>query len=280
MTQAFAGKSVIITGGASGIGRALGACLVASGADVTLADIDGDHVVATAAAIGATGGHALDVRNGAALQSLVDDVATRHGSLDFLFNNAGISLGGATHELSAAHWDRIIDINLRGVVNGVRAAYPRMIDQGHGHIVNTASGAGLAAPPFVTPYATTKYAVVGLSSSLRPEAALHGVRVSVLCPGSIDTPILDRGPDPDLPATASATVTAREYLAALKQKPTAADRFARGALRQVARNRAIIVVPRRAKSLWYLQRTSPALMGVVAGALARKVQRDLIHPRS
>ncbi|MEY2570260.1 MAG: hypothetical protein QOE63_610 [Acidimicrobiaceae bacterium] len=280
MRKAFEGKSVIVTGGASGIGRALASSLVASGADVTLADIDAAMVTQTATEIGATAGRAVDTRDATAMEALVDEVATRHGSIDFVFNNAGISLGGPTHELSAAHWDRIIDINLRGAVNGVRAAYPRMIEQGHGHIVNTASGAGLAAPPFVTPYATTKFAVVGLSISLRSEAALHGVRVSALCPGSIDTPILDRAPDPDLPATESATVTAREYLAAVKQKPISADRFAQRALQQVARNKAIIVVPRSAKALWCVQRISPALMGVLTGSIARKVQRELIRPRS
>ena len=112
-----------------------------------------------------------------------------------LFNNAGVALGGPTHELTAAHCDRVLDVNLRGVINGVLAAYPRMVGQGHGHIVNTASAAGLVAPPFVMAYAAGS-TVVGLSLALRPEAALHGVRVSVLCPGAVDTPILDRGLDP------------------------------------------------------------------------------------
>ncbi len=150
-----------------------------------------------------------------AVRAAVADAAGDDG-LDYLFNNVGIALGGPTHEFTAAHWDRIIDVNLRGVVNGVLAAYPAMVAAGRGHIVNTASAAGLAPPPLVAPYATTKAAVVGLSLALRPEAALHGVRVSVLCPGMVETPILDAGPA-DLPATASAPVTAREYLRRMRQ---------------------------------------------------------------
>lgn len=275
-----------MTGGASGIGRAIGAELVGAGAHVVLADIDGDaamhaarDLTPRAGAAGSITGVHLDTRDEAAFRALVSDVSARHGGLDFLFNNAGISMGGPTHELTAAHWTRIIDVNISGIVNGVLAAYPMMVEQGHGHIVNTASGAGLAPPPFVTPYATTKHAVVGLSTGLRPEAALHGVRISVLCPGSIETPILDRLPDPDLPATASAPVTARAYLATLKQKPIPAARFASEALGRVARNQAVIVVPASARSLWYLQRFSPRLMERIMRGLARRVDKALVRAR-
>ena len=114
---------------------------------------------------------------------LVEEIIERDGRLDLLLNNAGISIGGPTHEFTEAHWNRIIDVNFRGVVNGVTAAYPLMIEQGWGHIVNTASGTGLVSLPFVAAYSATKHAVVGLSTALRPEAARYGVRVSVLCPG-------------------------------------------------------------------------------------------------
>ena len=277
--SAFAGKTAIVTGGASGIGRALGAELATRGCRVTLADIDGDAAERAARGIGSINARELDTRDEGSFRALIDEVSDRDGAIDFLFNNAGISMGGPTHELTRAHWDRIIDVNIRGVVNGVLAAYPRMVDQGHGHIVNTASGAGLAPPPFVTPYATTKHAVVGLSTGLRSEAALHGVRISVLCPGSVETPILDRPPDADLPATASEPVTARQYLETVRQKPVPAARFASRALDQIARNRSVIVVPTAAKSLWYLQRLSPRLMDYVGGTIARRVQRDLVRPR-
>jgi NAD(P)-dependent dehydrogenase (short-subunit alcohol dehydrogenase family) len=274
---AFAGKTAVITGGASGIGRALGAELAAAGARVVLADIDGGAVARAAEDVGVVG-RQVDVRDRDAMLALVDEVAERDGGIDFLFNNAGLSMGGPTHELTGAHWDRMIDVNLRGVVNGILAVYPRMVEQGRGHIVNTASGAGLAAPPLVVAYAATKHAVVGLSTGLRPEAALHGVRVSVLCPGAVETAILDRTPDRDLPVTASAPVTARAYLAKMRQKPIAADACARAALKGVARNKAIIVVPPSAKSLWYLQRLSPAVVGRISRTMAARVIKDLVRP--
>jgi short-subunit dehydrogenase len=154
-----------------------------------------------------------------------------------------------------------------------------MVERGSGQIVNVASGAGLAALPFVAAYAMTKHAVVGLSTALRAEAALHGVRVSVLCPGAVDTPILDRLPDGDLPPTKSAPVTARSYLAVVRQKPIDVDRFARLALKGIQRDRGIVVVPASARSLWYLQRLSPTLTGTMAKVLARRVDRTLMSRR-
>jgi len=281
----FVDRTAIITGGASGIGRAIGSRLAAAGARVVLADRDADAVAATADELAATTrppatvvGRVVDVTDRAAVRELVDEIVGRDGSIDYLFNNAGISMGGPTHEMTGEHWDRIIDVNLGGVVNGVLAAYPRMIEQGIGHIVNTASGAGLVTPPLVVAYGATKHAVVGLSTGLRPEAALHGVRVSVLCPGAVETPILDRLPSDDLPATPSAPVTARAYLKKVRQRPIDADRFAELALRAVARDVGIIVVPRAAASLWYLNRISPRLIGRISRSMAKSVSKDLVHP--
>lgn len=258
----FSGRTALVTGAGSGIGAAIARRIRSEGATVTTTDVEGDV------------DHHLDVRDPDEFRSVIEQV----GIPDLLFANAGISMGGPTHELSRAHWDRIIDVNLNGVVNALLAAYPGMVDRGSGHLVVTASGAGLAAPPFVTPYAATKHAVVGLALGLRPEASLHGVRVSVLCPGAVDTAILDRPPAADLPATASNPVTARQYLSLLKQRPVDADRFARLALRGVARNRAIIAAPASARSLWYLHRLSPTLVDRIATVIARRVDRHLVHP--
>ena len=258
--ESYAGKTALITGAASGIGAALARTLRSYGAHVITTDIQGDV------------DRRLDVRDLRCFHDLVADA----GVPDLLFANAGIPMGGPTHELTREHWDLAIDVNVNGVVNALLAVYPGMIARGSGQIVATASGAGLAAPPYVTAYASTKHAVVGLALGLRPEAALHGVGVSVLCPGAVETPILDRRPDDRLPGTATPSVTAREYLTLLKQKPVDADRFARLALKGIERNRAIIVVPASARSLWYLHRLSPALVGRISTSIARRVDRHLL----
>jgi NAD(P)-dependent dehydrogenase (short-subunit alcohol dehydrogenase family) len=283
MTTAFAGRIAIVTGGASGIGKAMGAVMYRNGAHVVLADLDAGSAEQAAAdladsvdrSVGSVHAAAVDVRDADDVQALVDAAVNRHGRLDFLFNNAGISVGGETHAMPPSYWDRIIDVNIRGVINGLGAAYPQMIAQGHGHIVNTASAAGLAPGALIVPYAMTKHAVVGLTTALRPEAATHGVRVSALCPGAVDTPILDAGPPAGLPAPTIGRppLTARRYMKVVGLTPMPADRFADAALRQVARNKAIIVVPPSARALWYLARCSPAVIERVNRVNVRRVLR-------
>jgi NAD(P)-dependent dehydrogenase (short-subunit alcohol dehydrogenase family) len=285
LQRLFAGRSVVVTGGGSGIGLALGREMAAHGAHVVLADVDGEAAFAAASGLVeadpslSVTGVELDVRDRDAFRGVVRDIIDRRGGLDYLVNNAGISMGGPTHELTGAHWDRMIEVNLTGVVNGLLATYPHMVASGRGHIVNVASGAGLAPPPFVVPYAATKHAVVELSLGLRPEAALHGVKVTVVCPGPVETPILDRPPPDGLPETTSAPVTARAYLRAVHQKPVPVESFATATLRTMARGKPIIVVPSSAKTLWYLNRLSPRLVQRLTATLAKTVQRDLMHDR-
>ena len=186
------GKQAIVTGAGSGIGAALCRALASAGADVVCTDIDGDAAERTADGLSARSAR-LDVTDAAAVQATVDDVVARAGRLDLMFNNAGIAWGGDTESLTLDQWNAIIDINIRGVVHGVAAAYPLMVRQGHGHIVNTASMAGLTAAGLVTSYVMTKHAVVGLSLALRSEAAARGVGVLAVCPGAVETPILDKG---------------------------------------------------------------------------------------
>ena len=256
-------RTAVVTGGASGIGAALARALVARGDSVVIADLDSTGASALAAELSAQGpgrarAETLDVTDADAMHGVVEEAYRRDGRLDLMFNNAGIGVGGAVEALALSHWDRAIDVNLRGVVHGVVAAYPLMLRQGHGHIVNTASLAGLVPAPFIPPYAMTKHAVVGLSLSLRAEAAAHGVRVSALCPGAVDTAILDRGNPEDLPVTP--TLDGREYLTKVGGAPYAADALATDVLRAVERNRPVIVAPRRARVIWRLHRSAPWLV--------------------
>jgi NAD(P)-dependent dehydrogenase (short-subunit alcohol dehydrogenase family) len=279
-SERVAGANVLITGGGSGIGLALGAAMARDGAHVMFADIDPIAARGAAEGICAAGGDAsgirLDVTDREAFADAVKSLVTTRGSIDYLVNCAGISIGGPTHELTGSHWDAVVDVNLGGVVNGVLAAYPHMVRAGHGHLVNVASGAGLVPLPFVVGYSAAKHAVVGLSLGLRPEAARHGVHVSVVCPGAVETPILDRLPPTDLPATPTAPVTPRAFLSVLGQAPIDADRFARAALRHIVKDQPVIVVPARLRALWGLHRISPTLTQHLARFLTDRVERDLL----
>jgi NAD(P)-dependent dehydrogenase (short-subunit alcohol dehydrogenase family) len=245
---------------------------------VVLADIDeaGAKAASDALSPGPTAsvsGVALDVTDADAVSSLVERTAHDHGHLDFLFNNAGIAVAGPVSELTLAHWNRTIDVNLRGVVHGVVAAYPIMIRQGHGHIVNTASLAGLLPAPMLTPYGMTKHGVVSLSESLRMEAVAHGVRVSVVCPGVIDTPLLDKGNPPELPVVAQAP-NARKLLTKMIGGAYPAAMLAEDVLFGVARNRPIIVSPRHARIPWRIYRLALRLMIETGPRVMRRALRS------
>jgi NAD(P)-dependent dehydrogenase (short-subunit alcohol dehydrogenase family) len=274
------GAVAIVTGGASGIGRALSEALARRGASVTLADLQAEAAEAVAAALRASGwsasAAALDVTDFESVKRLVERVAKEHGRLDFMFNNAGIAVGGEIRDHTIDAWNRIIDVNLRGVVHGVQAAYPIMLRQGFGHIVNTASMAGLLPEPLATSYSATKHAVVGLSKGLRVEAANLGVRVSVLCPGVIRTPILSGGRYGiflgNLPEQELREVALKHFE---RFRPMEAGRFATKVLDQVVRNRAIIVVPAWWKLFWWLDRLSPSLILALSGHGIESARREL-----
>jgi NAD(P)-dependent dehydrogenase (short-subunit alcohol dehydrogenase family) len=201
---------------------------------------------------------ALDVADADAVRRMVEETAAREGRLDLLFNNAGIAIGGDTLDMTAEHWRRIVDVNLWGVVHGIRAAYPIMARQRSGHIVNTASGAGLTPAPLATAYGMTKHAVVGLSTSLREEAAGLGVRVSVVCPGFVDTAIFDRAIGLRRPV--------REDVKDSPVRPYPAAKAAQAILRGVRANRAVIVFPFHMKAMLWMYRLVPGL----AGSLSRQ----------
>jgi len=161
--------------------------------------------------------------------------------------------------LGPEHWHRALDVNVGGVANGVAAAYPRMRARGGGQIVNMASMAGLVPLPLLVPYATTKHAVVGLSLSLRAEAAGSGVRVSVVCPTAMRTPMLDRIVPEDLadPDAPEAVEPARYLTSEGLPEATTPEALATQVVDEMARDHAVIVVPRSARRLWLASRLAP-----------------------
>ena len=260
--RVFRDATAIITGGASGIGRALAEELARRGCEVVLVDRQPDGVEQAAADIrrhgsGATA-VAADVTDFDALRRIVRQTHERTGRIDYMFNNAGINIFGNAAHYAIEDWRQLIDTNLMGVVNGVQSVYALMAEQGFGHIVNTASMAGLVPFPGLVAYSASKHAVVGLSRSLRAEAASLGIRVSVLCPGFVRTAILkdvgiygrrlyDLSPEQE-----------RWVEKAIKRcRPVSPGLFARKALDRVARNKSVIVLPRGNRWFWRIHRLLP-----------------------
>jgi NAD(P)-dependent dehydrogenase (short-subunit alcohol dehydrogenase family) len=275
--RTFGGATAVVTGGASGIGRALAEELARHGCQVVLADLQIELAEEVASGICASGGKAhavhVDVIDFLAVEQLAQGTFERTGRLDYFFNNVGIGIGGNVAHYSIEDWNRIVDVNLRGVINGVQAAYRIMMRQGFGHIVNTASMAGLIPSPGTVAYATTKYAVVGLSESLRAEASQVGVRVSVICPGVIRTPILEGGGKYgkmliDIPPEKMRQMCER-------LKPMSPGEFAHKALQSVANNKAIIILPLWWKLLWWINRLLPTLGIYLAQRFFQKMQKQL-----
>jgi len=199
----FQGKTAVVTGAASGIGRAVSFDLARRGMNVVLADVEAGPLEATAAEVGAVGVETLavttDVADLAAVQALSAAAFDRFGAVHVLVNNAGVAIGGALQDATHEDWAWVIGVNLWGVVHGVEAFVPRMIAQKQGgHVVNTASMAGLIASKGLGIYNTTKYAVVGLSETLAKDLRDEGIGVSVLCPMGVSTQI--RGSERNRPA--------------------------------------------------------------------------------
>lgn len=260
-SQAFSGANVLITGAASGIGRALAEQLARADAHVTIIDRQAELAETVAAGIRASGGQAvaevLDITDYPATEAVYGRVAARTGRLDYAFNNAGIWMMGDAQAFSLEDWNRLIDVNLRGTIHGTKAAYALMLKQRSGHIINTASVAGLTPDPGCTAYSATKHAIVGLCKSLRVEASRHGVRVSALCPGVIQTPLLDGGGKFGKVLDIVKPEDMRKMWTRMRPMPVEA--FAEAALKGVVRNRPVIVAPFGGKLFWWMDRLSPSL---------------------
>jgi NAD(P)-dependent dehydrogenase (short-subunit alcohol dehydrogenase family) len=207
------GKTAFVTGGARGIGLGIARAFGKAGVKLALADIDG-AALATAKSelsdVTAVETFVLDVRDRSAYARVADETESRLGPVSILCNNAGVAGEQPVTSLTYEYWDWVLGINLNGVINGIQTFLPRMLQRGGGtHIVNTASGAGLAATPSGLLYTTSKFAVVGLSESLRLALEQFQIGVSVLCPGPVNTKIISnsRETQPRSPSAAGPKVS-------------------------------------------------------------------------
>src|SRR5213594_3626695 len=255
--RAFENCSAIVTGGSSGIGRALSEQLATAGARVVVADIEGHAAEQAAASIRERGGQAeaaqVDVSDASQVEKLVAETSGKLGRLDFMFNNAGIAAVGELRDGNLEDFRRVVEVNLFGVVHGTMAAYRVMLGQGFGHIVNISSVTGLMPTPILSAYSATKWAIVGFSQALRIEAAELGVKVQVACPGLVGTQIAERN--------VYWNVRKEDYLAWLpwQRWMLTPAQAAKAILRGTLRNKGIIVFPFSASVACRLYRLWPGL---------------------
>jgi NAD(P)-dependent dehydrogenase (short-subunit alcohol dehydrogenase family) len=269
------GKTVLVSGAASGIGRETALACARRGARLVICDLDERGLEATAAEITALGcavtARRVDVADRAAMAAFAAAVHAEVEAVDLLVNNAGVAIGGGFLHTSLEDWEWIVSINVMGVVHGCHYFLPAMVARGRGgHVVNVASGAGYVASGALAAYSTTKFAVVGLSEALRDELLPHGIGVTAICPGLINTPITRsarmRGPD--------GTPERRQQLIQIYERRNYTPaRVAAGILHAVQRNRAVAPVTPEAWALYYLKRLSPGLVAWIGRAAQARARR-------
>jgi NAD(P)-dependent dehydrogenase (short-subunit alcohol dehydrogenase family) len=268
MSMNLDGKLALVTGAGSGIGKATATALAKAGARVVVVDVDERRVDATRAELGDKCALAkrVDVSKKDEMRALADDVHEAHGALDVLVNNAGVGHAGGVLDSTLEDWEWTIGVNLWGVVYGCHFFVPRMVERGAGgHVVNVASGYGLVAAARAAPYCTTKFAVVGLTESMRAELAPHRIGVSAICPGVIATDIVARGRFADESLREGAKK-------AFNKHGHPPEMVARAILRAIRRDLAVVPVGAEAWAGWIGKRLSPSLTAYVGHRVEKMVR--------
>jgi short-subunit dehydrogenase len=253
----FHGKTALISGAASGIGRALAVQLAERGCALALVDIRADELAATVAQLPQghrVSTHVLDVASREAVAALPAAVLTQHTALDLLFNNAGVAVGGAFTETTEADFDWLFEINFHSLVRVTRVFLPHLLERPEAHIVNTASLFSLVAPAGQTHYAASKFAVRGFSDALRHELETTRVGVSVVCPGGVATKIASNA---RFAARFSQTEIERRLAKANRMLRLPPEHAARAILRGVEQRKPRIVVGNDAKIVSAFERLMP-----------------------
>jgi NAD(P)-dependent dehydrogenase (short-subunit alcohol dehydrogenase family) len=275
------GASALVTGAGSGIGRATALTLARAGARVLAVDLDESSAQDTAAACEAAGTEAdayqCDVADWSSVAALADRVHADRGSLGVLVNNAGVGMSGPFTDMSAGDWEWVRSINLDGVLNGCRAFVPAMLGAGQGHVVNLSSVLGYVPSAVAPAYCTTKAAVLMFTRSVRADWGRRGVGASAICPGLINTPIIQRTRFAG-PATEAEEEEARKAAQRGFSHGHSPDLVARAILDAIRRDRAVVPVGAEASAAWLLSRLLPAgvtsrLGGPVPAALERALER-------
>jgi NAD(P)-dependent dehydrogenase (short-subunit alcohol dehydrogenase family) len=268
----FKDRLVLVTGGNSGIGEAIALAFAREGARLVLTARDGARLDAVRKRCEALGAKVetfvADVTDEAQVRALADHVHARHEALDVLVNNAGVVMGGLLTDVEPADWRRLHEINVMGVVHGCRAFLPRMIAHGQkdghrGHVVNMASASGFVGTPGMSTYCASKFALVGLSESLRAELRRSRIGVSVICPSYVRTPIAGKVKL----VGALDNARARERIGRqFTRRAVTPEAVAARTLRAIRRNESLVAVGGQARMGWLMKRWAPGLLARMTGA--------------
>jgi NAD(P)-dependent dehydrogenase (short-subunit alcohol dehydrogenase family) len=264
--QSFEGKRCLVTGAASGIGRATAIALARRGARLVLTDVDADGLESAAAEIRSAGGTvlhsaALDVSDGDRVEAFADEVHAEHGTLDIVMNVAGVSTWGPVQRLDRSDWRRMIEINLMGPIHVMESFVGPMVEAKRGgHLVNVSSAAGLFGLPWHAAYSASKFGLRGVSEVLRFDLRRHGIGVTLVCPGAVDTPLVGSvdivGVDRTNPRMAAMT-------ADFRRRARSPEQVAETIVDGVERRRALVFTSRDIRALHLLQRFVPPVYDLV-----------------
>lgn len=269
------GRWALVTGAGSGIGRATALEMARRGANLVICDVDQAGLADTEKTIAGLGRRVIAQRvNVADRDEMAEFAAAVHAQIecvDILMNNAGVAIGGGFLHTPLDQWDWIVGINLMGVVHGCHYFVPKMLERGRGgHVINVASAAGYAASEALSAYATTKFAVLGLSEALHDELSRQGIGVTAICPGIINTPITGRarlfGPD----ATPENQKRMMDFYERRNYPP---ERVAVNILKAVQRGRVVAPIAPEAWTMYLIKRLSPRLFYWVNHRLRERMRR-------
>lgn len=253
-------KVSVVTGAGSGIGRATALALAAEGAKLVVTDVNGARARAVADEITAKGGSAcvreVDVAQKEQVKELAQFVVSEYGHVDIVHNNAGVGLIGRSMDATIEDWEWIVGINFWGVIYGAHYFLPYMVERRFGHMVNTASMAGLTVTPGLAAYSATKFGVVGLSESLRTEMREYNVGVTVVCPGFIRTAI---GKDGRYHVREEDGASAEDMIAVMEKHGRPPEQVARGVIRGIRKDIPIVPIGIEAWLGWWSMRLSVRL---------------------
>lgn len=264
--------TALVTGAGSGIGRATALALAKAGARLVLCDVDEVGLAGLEAELPrgrCLMSEVVDVADRAAMHALADQVHGRVDALDVLVNNAGVGLAGGMLETSLDDWEWVLSINLWGVIHGCHMFTPRMVARGRGHVVNISSMLGYFGQPGAIGYVTTKFAVLGLSESLRGELAGHGVGVSTICPGIVRTNIIR-----DTRFSEANVERQRDDLQGMyARRNYGPERVAKAVMSAIRRDRSVVPVTPESWAMYGLKRALPGLTEPVGRWLQRRFRQ-------